>query len=149
MELLKAFQILKAELPNIELHYFGGGQGAPAASPGVTFHPAYEAEQLPEIMSSFSVGVIPSLFPETYSYVLSELWMAGKPVAASRIGSLAERIRDGENGKLFTPGNVPSMIETLRWYAQSDEWRSWNIERPRKMETMLDDYKKLYASIES
>lgn len=146
MELLKAFQVLRQELPNIELSFFGGGQGAPAASPGVSFHPSYGQEDLPRIMSQFDVGVIPSLFPETYSYVLSELWMAGKPVAASRIGSLAERVEEGKTGRLFTPGDISAMIEALRWYAESTEWREWKIARPRLLRDMLEDYRVLYRS---
>jgi glycosyltransferase involved in cell wall biosynthesis len=39
------------------------------------------------------LGFLPSVWPETWSYVLSELWQAGLPVVAFDLGAPAERIR--------------------------------------------------------
>jgi GT2 family glycosyltransferase/glycosyltransferase involved in cell wall biosynthesis len=58
------------------------------------------------------VGVLASIVPETFSYALSELWMLGVPVAATRVGAFAERIRHGENGYLFDP-DPRSLARTL------------------------------------
>ena len=35
----------------------------------------------------------PAIWPETYSFVLSEIWAAGYPAVAFDIGAIAERIR--------------------------------------------------------
>ena len=40
---------------------------------------------------------------ETFSYTLSELRSLGVPVIATRVGALAERIRDGIDGFLVDP----------------------------------------------
>ena len=148
MELLKAFQILQSKHPKAEIVFFGGGQKAPAqASPGVQFHGAYNQEDLPFLMSQFEIGVLPSLFAETFSYTLSELWAGGKPVAASRIGALSERITPRENGLFFEPGNIQSMVETLGWFLETDEWREWKLPEVRPVSDMLEDYHNIYRSL--
>ena len=145
MELLKAFQILRESNSKAELCFFGGGQAPPKqSSPGVKFFPSYTRFDLPEVMSQFQIGVVPSMFAETYSYVLSELWAGGKAVAAANIGNLGVRVRDGVNGKLFVPGDVSAMVETLRWFLESDDWKQWTLPEPRLVDAMLADYRELY-----
>jgi glycosyltransferase involved in cell wall biosynthesis len=148
MELLKAFQILRHTHPQAELYFFGGGQEAPPqSSPGVQFFGAYAPEELPEILSRFEIGVVPSLFPETFSYVLSEHWAGGKAVAASHIGALGRRVSDGENGRLFLPGNIESMVEVLGWFLESSDWRSWSAPPVKTSEAMAREYHLLYQQL--
>ncbi len=59
------------------------------------------------------VVIIPSLAPETFSFVMFEAMASGKLVIASRIGALAEYIKDSENGLLFEPGNINQLKEIL------------------------------------
>lgn len=49
------------------------------------------------------LALLPSTVPETWSYTLSEMWSLGVPVMATALGSLAERIHDGETGLLVAP----------------------------------------------
>ncbi|WP_132254783.1 glycosyltransferase [Methylobacterium segetis] len=51
--------------------------------------------------------LLPSVWPETYSYVLSEVWEAGYPVAAFDFGAPAERIRAEGGGFLIPPTSDP------------------------------------------
>lgn len=62
----------------------------------------YQHDELPVLIREFSpdLALIPVTVSETFSYTLSELWSLGVPVLATRLGSLAERIHDGENGML-------------------------------------------------
>ena len=145
LELLKGFQLLREKHPNVELKFFGGGQDAPkVASPGVSFSGAYSRDNLPRIFSQFEIGIIPSVFAETFSYVLSEMWSGGIVVAASNIGALAERITDNKNGKLFEPGNPLAIAETLQWFLENDDWHQWTLPEPRTIEEMAEDYERLY-----
>lgn len=68
--------------------------------PGVTLIPRYEYEQLAAVLADFQpeVGLLLSVWPETFSYTLSELWLLGLPVVATNLGSFADRIEDGING---------------------------------------------------
>ena len=65
----------------------------------------YEFAELPGHVAAINphVGLLMSTVEETFSYALSELWMLGVPVAATRVGAFAERIRDRETGFLFEP----------------------------------------------
>ncbi len=58
-------------------------------------------------MQRASLGFLPSIWPETWSLGLSELWRGTLPVAAFDLGAPAERIRRTGRGILLTPG-LPS-----------------------------------------
>lgn len=58
--------------------------------------------------------LLPSVWPETYSYVLSEIWDAGYPVVAFDFGAPAERIRSAGGGVLIPPTRDPrALLDTL------------------------------------
>jgi glycosyltransferase involved in cell wall biosynthesis len=54
-----------------------------------------------------SLGFVPSVWPETWSLTLTELWQAGLPVAAFDLGTPAERIRKRGLG-LVLPWGLPA-----------------------------------------
>jgi glycosyltransferase involved in cell wall biosynthesis len=53
------------------------------------------------------VALLPSVWPETWSYALDELWRAGLPVVAFDLGAPAERIRAGGRGRIL-PAGLPA-----------------------------------------
>ena len=152
--LREAFKLLREKKENVELHYYGGGSGYHAlkasgeqVETGVHFHGAYNLEDVPKILSEIDLLVIPSLFAETFCLVLSEAWMSGTPVIASRIGALEERINDGENGLLYEPENAVELSEKLLWACENESWRQWELPKPRVISEMLEDYKGLYSQL--
>ena len=62
--------------------------------------------ELPKILQSLKpdLGLLLSNVPETFSYTLSELFAAGIPPVASRLGAFVDRIEDGVTGWLVSPG---------------------------------------------
>jgi GT2 family glycosyltransferase len=54
-----------------------------------------------------SLALLPSVWPETWSFALTELWLAGLMVAAFDIGAPAERIRRTGRG-LLLPFGMPA-----------------------------------------
>jgi glycosyltransferase involved in cell wall biosynthesis len=142
-----AFPDVRRRHPRAELHFHGGPVPAGAAPEGMTFHGAFRPEDLPRLCAGLDVAVIPSLFPETYCLVLSEMWQAGLPVAVADVGALGERVSDGVNGKKFPPGDAHAIAEALCWFAEHDDWRRWQLPRPRLVEAMLADYDRLYQEL--
>jgi glycosyltransferase involved in cell wall biosynthesis len=69
---------------------------------GVTVSGPYAAGQLPELLrkSGAHAVFLPSTWPETYSYVLSEIWANGVYPIAFDFGAPAERIRAGKGALL-------------------------------------------------
>ena len=61
-----------------------------------------------------------SIVPETFSYTLSELWAAGIPVLATRLGAFGDRIVDGENGWLFPAGSVNELLRCMVRVLETD-----------------------------
>lgn len=149
LELLAAFSQVRARGYDCELLFIGGGAAEPPEGlPGVKYHGPYDRTQLGKLLPLFDVGVLPSLFAETFSYVLSELQAGGKPVAASKIGTLGDRITDGINGRHFKAGDIEGIANTLIWFIENeDTWRSWRIPKPRGIGDMLNDYRSLYLQL--
>lgn len=57
-----------------------------------------------------SLGFVASVWPETWSLTLTELWQAGLPVAAFDLGTPAERIRATGRGFVLPLGLPPAAI---------------------------------------
>jgi len=147
IELLKGWQLFSQKHPEAELHLFGGA-GAPKNPPhGVTFRGVYEQQDLPNILSDFHVGVIPSVFAETFSLVLSEMQLAGLPVATSNLGAFKERVEPEKTGVTFNPFDPHAVAAALEKFVADDSWKDWEIPKPRLANEMAEEYKALYHSL--
>ena len=60
-----------------------------------------------------AVVVVPSVWEEPFGLVAVEAMATGVPVCASRIGGLADIVRDGETGFLFSPGDAAELADRL------------------------------------
>jgi GT2 family glycosyltransferase/glycosyltransferase involved in cell wall biosynthesis len=54
------------------------------------------------------VGFLPALWPETWSYTLSQMWQSGLDVVAFEIGAPADRIQQTGRGSLLPLGAPPA-----------------------------------------
>jgi glycosyltransferase involved in cell wall biosynthesis len=77
---------------------------------------AVALDRVPGLLASMDVAAAP--YPDQPDFYFSplkvyEYMAAGLPVVASRIGQLAELIRDGENGLLCEPGDPVALAEAL------------------------------------
>lgn len=61
---------------------------------------------LGELLAQIDVLAVPSLWYETFAFVISEANAAGTPVLASDLGVLADRVRHNKDGMLVPPGDV-------------------------------------------
>jgi glycosyltransferase involved in cell wall biosynthesis len=119
----KGLELLEAALP--ELTRFAEVFLVGAKEVGELFHfkphvhvvSNYAFDELPGHVANINphLAVLMSIVPETFSYALSEMWMLGVPVAATRVGAFAERIRDRETGFLLDPNpkTVAAAIEAI------------------------------------
>lgn len=70
-------------------------------------------ERLVAAYQDSDVFIMPSR-DETFGIVVLEAWSAGLPVLASAAGGLKRLVRDGENGLLFEPDNLSSLLNAYR-----------------------------------
>lgn len=93
--------------------------------PNVEITGRYTKQDLPALLaiSGATAALFLSVWPETYSYTLSEAWRAGLTPVALDIGAPAERIRDIGKGKLIpfpaTPQSVAAAL--LEVFASKSE----------------------------
>jgi glycosyltransferase involved in cell wall biosynthesis len=118
--LIDAVSTLPAE--SVTLTIYGGLSDFPdyvrdlherASHPGIAFAGVVARDDLWPAMADFDVVVLPTLWYEVSPLVIDEVFAMGIPIVASRIGAMAEKIRDGENGRLFPPGDADALAAIL------------------------------------
>lgn len=83
----------------------------------VTFLGPVYGDDLQVLLREARAVVVPSEWYENTPYALLETLASGTAVIAARVGSLPERVRDGYNGFLFTPGDAHDLAEKIRGLA--------------------------------
>jgi glycosyltransferase involved in cell wall biosynthesis len=116
--LLKAFALVESM---IRVRLVIGGDGPQrseletlAASLGVSHHVTFlgrvPPERVPDLVSSFDVYAMPSLY-ESFGVAALEAQAAGVPVVASDVGGLVETVQEG--GVLVPPGDPQRLADGL------------------------------------
>jgi glycosyltransferase involved in cell wall biosynthesis len=73
------------------------------------------ADEVSQLMQQAAFLVLPSEWYEGFPLVLVEAFAHGLPVLASRLGSMADIIKDGKTGLLFTPGDANDLANKAKW----------------------------------
>jgi glycosyltransferase involved in cell wall biosynthesis len=79
-----------------------------------TFLGKLNRQQVWQMLAQLDVIVVPSLWYETFCFVISEAFAIGVPVITNDLGVLAERVRHGIDGLLVAPGNVEQLAQALQ-----------------------------------
>jgi glycosyltransferase involved in cell wall biosynthesis len=111
---------------------------------------AYDRHQLAERMASIDWVLVPSTWWEIFGLVVSEAWMFGRPVIASAIAALRERIIPGTNGYLFPARNARALADLIASLAGNPaKWTAANagIEPPMTAADMLEGYVSVWEEI--
>ena len=74
-----------------------------------------------EILRQSKLLVLPSRVYENFSVSVLEAYAMGKPVVASRIGAIAEMVKEGETGLLFEPGQPADLAQKIRQLIERPE----------------------------
>jgi glycosyltransferase involved in cell wall biosynthesis len=70
-------------------------------------------KDIPELMDSLDIFVLPSVLPDSFPTVILEAMAASKPVLATRSGGASEMVVEGETGFLIPIGEVESGATAL------------------------------------
>lgn len=84
----------QAESLPVQVVVIGTLQASTPVGPHLVVHGAFDAQELPDLMERYGIDVclMPSVCPETYSYVTDEIMAMGLPIAVFDIGAPAERV---------------------------------------------------------
>jgi glycosyltransferase involved in cell wall biosynthesis len=120
------------------------------ATPRVRFLGRLSREKVWETLAQVDVAVVPSLWYETFSFIVSEAFIAHTPVIASHLGPLVDRVRDGIDGLLLPPGDVAAWREALQRLVDDPDLvarlRS-NVRPPMTLEEHASRMETLYNQI--
>lgn len=86
-----------------------------AGMPRIDLLGAVPLPKVQALMAQATALVLPSIWYEAMPRTLVEAMAAGLPVIASRIGALAELVREYDTGLLFTPGDAADLARVLAW----------------------------------
>ncbi len=64
------------------------------------------------VMQQASLFVLPS-YDEGLPMAMLEAMAAGLPVIVTRVGAIAEAVRDGRDGLIYQPGDIPTLLRLL------------------------------------
>ncbi len=85
-----------------------------------------EPRKLLDLISSANFTLLPSENYENYPMAILESFVCGRPIIASRIGSIPDLVTDHDNGLLFEPGNAAQLADCIRYL----------FEHPKEASTM-------------
>ena len=114
----------------------------------VSFNGSYHVDQLAQRMSRVDWCIVASVWWETFALVISEAWMFHRPVIASNIGAMAERITHERDGLLFNVADPRALAETIRRAASEEglwERLAAGIRPPPSRETMVEGMVDVYC----
>lgn len=132
-------QLLSEPLPGIEWILLGCGHAGMRFFGLDDVHVVlnYEHDALPAHIAALKpdLAFLPATVAETFSYSLSELWSLQLPVLATRIGSYAERIRDGIDGLLIEPEAAQARVALQRLRDRPDLLKRLRANAPQQSAT--------------
>jgi glycosyltransferase involved in cell wall biosynthesis len=114
-----------------------------------TFYGKYEAEELHDLMGEVDWVIIPSTRWENSPPVIQESFKFGKPMIASDIGRMAEKVTDGKDGLHFKARNprdlakkISRVIREPELYDELYEGITMPISIEESVKEHLDIYRK-------
>jgi glycosyltransferase involved in cell wall biosynthesis len=115
---------------------------------GVTENGPYDRHQLSQRMRAIDWVLVPSTWWEIFGLVVSEAWMFGRPVIASSIAALKERVSIGVNGFTFPVRDSRALADLMvSLVGNEQKWKAVNalIEPPWTDVDMLDAHLSIWT----
>ena len=119
---VKGAQIIKQmvqliERDNLDINVVVVGEiTAPIKSKHFYTTGRYNREELPQIIQEHKIDIflIPSIWPETFSYTTQEIMMMELPLMVFNLGAPAERVAKYEKGYIIDEISAEAVLETVR-----------------------------------
>ena len=123
----------------------------PSHEQNVVMNGPYHVDQLASRMTRVDWCIVPSVWWEVFGLVISEAWMFKRPVIASNVGGMKERITDGVDGLHFSMGDARSLAQVMRRACTED--RLWDrlvdgIRPPGGREVMAEHFYGIYKDVD-
>jgi len=138
-ELLRAAALLESKRQDFELHFGGSAfshyrrpeseeidrrvreMAEPLSTVKLIGHIPHE--QLPALLQTMDIGVVPSTYEDPFPLVPLEMMACGLPVVAFAVGGLKEALLDGQTGFLVENRNVAALARALETLIDNHQLR--------------------------
>ncbi len=150
-EILKS--LIKKNDDNITIHLFGKTFDEKLAenAPNYIFHGQYNRGELSNLLVENNINLVCMLtvWPETYSYTLSEVYMAGIPILAFDIGAVGDRLKKDKLGwTIPVTKDTDVIISKIKEVVNDKEYNkiieNFKNYQFKKVEKMQEEYLDLY-----
>jgi glycosyltransferase involved in cell wall biosynthesis len=127
----------------------GGGEKPECKNPKarIRWLEPVKPEAVVETIRKYDALVVPSVWLETGPLVVLEAFAAGVPVIGSRLGGIAEMLRDGVDGLLFEAGNPKDLAGALEKISEQLEVLRKGVKKPAGLRDLATQHKQIYAKI--
>ncbi len=147
--------LIKNKNPKIRYHLFGSSELPELNKNQSNFknHGKYNRNDLPKLLKDNKINLICllSIWPETYSYTLTESIASGIPVLAFDMGAIGDRIKENRYGWVIKNGSSPKEIANKISEIFDDKENYNNVMKiigKHHTKTILEmgnDYHKIYS----
>ena len=161
MEKHKGSEVLKKLIaqnknPNIKIHLFGKtfDKTLENQAENYIYHGPYQRGELPQLLANNQINLVCmfTIWPETYSYTLTETYMAKIPVLAYDIGAVADRLKKDKLGWIVpTDSSADTILEKIEEIKKQEQeyqkvkknFENYNF---KTVEKMQEEYWKIYEN---
>lgn len=119
-------------------------------SHNVGFHGKYKNTDIPSLIAQVDWVIIPSTWWENSPLVIQEAFMHKRPILASDIGGMAEKVEDGVTGLHFQVRNEISLSKKIREACETDglwDRLTKNIGPRLSLEECAEKHYEIYGNI--
>lgn len=120
----------------------------------VTYKGSYTSDQVVDILQQNNLDLVlfPAIWPETFSYTLSESFAANIPAVVSNLGALKDRVDEYNTGWVIDMNNtkgLAELLESLHDNRQIIDAKKANISKipAYSLDEMTDQYVHLYNDL--
>jgi len=116
----------------------------------VTFRGPYDHDELPSLMEDLHWVIVPSIWWENSPLVIQEAFFHRRPIIASDVGGMAEKVHDGIDGIHFRAGDAWSLARTIeRATGSAPQWKKLRdgIKEPYRMDEHIERLLELYTEM--
>ena len=116
----------------------------------IEFHPPVPSTKITATLREYDLLAAPSQWLETGPLVVLEAFAAGTAVIGSRLGGIAELVRDGFDGILVDAANIRDWANALHRLSEDRDLVNHlrrNITPPRKTSTVAREMAALYEKL--
>ena len=149
--------IKKTSDQTIKIHLFGKAEDKDLIRNKSNYinHGSYRRGELPELLIKNKIDLV-CIFatcPETYSYTLTETYMAKVPVLAFDIGAVGDRVKSDNTGwTIDLTKDTTKILEKINYIKNSkkeylEKKESFESYKFKSVEEMQDYYEKIYENI--